>query len=72
VKFGWKERYIAEALRSFPYTLVNPGRRPAVVSDPADNRVLECAFAATADFLASGDRHYLRPFLSRPNSRASV
>jgi predicted nucleic acid-binding protein len=42
-KFGWKEREIAEALRSFPYTLVNAGRRRlAVVSDPADNRVLEC------------------------------
>jgi|SRR5581483_6413757 len=59
-KFGWKERDIAEALRSFSYTLVNPGRRRlAVVSDPADNRVLECAVAAKADFLASGDRHLL-------------
>jgi hypothetical protein len=27
-KFGWKERDIAEALRSFPYTVVNPRPPP--------------------------------------------
>jgi uncharacterized protein len=28
-------------------------------SDPADNRVLECAVAACVDFIISGDRHLL-------------
>lgn len=30
-----------------------------VVADPADDRVLECAVAAQADFLLSGDKHLL-------------
>lgn len=28
-------------------------------SDPADNRVLECAVAASVDFIISGDKHLL-------------
>ena len=28
-------------------------------SDPADNRVLECAIAASVDFIISGDKHLL-------------
>jgi len=30
-----------------------------IVSDPADNRVLECAVGAHADAIVSGDRHLL-------------
>ena len=30
-----------------------------VVADPADDRVLECAVAAQADFIVSGDKHLL-------------
>ena len=30
-----------------------------VVADPTDDRVLECAVAAQADFILSGDRHLL-------------
>jgi len=30
-----------------------------VEEDPADNRVLECALSANADFVVSGDRHLL-------------
>jgi predicted nucleic acid-binding protein len=31
-----------------------------VRADPADDRVLECAVAARADFIVSGDSHLLR------------
>lgn len=31
----------------------------AIVEDPADNRVLEAAAAASADIIVSGDRHLL-------------
>lgn len=30
-----------------------------VVADPSDDRVLECAVAAQADFILSGDKHLL-------------
>lgn len=30
-----------------------------VAADPADDRVLECAVAAQADFIVSGDKHLL-------------
>lgn len=32
----------------------------AVKEDPSDNRVLECALAAYADFIVSGDKHLLK------------
>jgi uncharacterized protein len=32
----------------------------AVADDPDDDRILECALAANADFIVSGDRHLLR------------
>jgi putative PIN family toxin of toxin-antitoxin system len=31
----------------------------AILDDPADNRILECALAARADAVVSGDRHLL-------------
>lgn len=42
-------------------TLVESGRRINIVKeDPADNRVLECAVAAGASAIVSGDHHLLR------------
>ena len=32
----------------------------AVPADPTDNRVIECAIAASADVIVSGDKHLLR------------
>lgn len=41
-------------------TVVDPSETVAVVSaDEPDNRVLECALVATADFIVSGDKHLL-------------
>jgi putative PIN family toxin of toxin-antitoxin system len=60
-KFRWDAIRIADALSGLPATLVIPTpRRPLhVVHDEADNRVLECAVAARASHLVSGDRELL-------------
>ncbi len=41
---------------------VTPSRRLAVTSDPDDNIFVECADAARADFLITGDRKYFPAF----------
>ena len=42
-------------------TVVNPDfELNAVLDDPDDNRVLECALAGQANCIVSGDRHLLR------------
>jgi len=62
-KFGWG----GERLDRYLPVLwglgerVTPRRRVnAVKEDPEDNRILECAFAAGADVIVSGDGHLLR------------
>ena len=43
-------------------TIIEPQRLPEVIEgDHADNRVLECAAAASADYLVTGDRLHLLP-----------
>ncbi len=40
---------------------VQPVQRVDVISaDPTDNRILECAVAAEADYIVTGDKHLLR------------
>ena len=59
-KFRWAEARIEDAIGSFPARLAPPARRRlSVVRDPTDNRVLECAVAARAHYLVTGDRHLL-------------
>jgi len=42
--------------------LVNPSEKVAIIeSHEEDNRILECAVAAEADYLVSGDRRHLIP-----------
>ena len=42
--------------------LVNPSETVAIIkSHEEDNRILECALAAEADYLVSGDRRHLIP-----------
>jgi putative PIN family toxin of toxin-antitoxin system len=38
---------------------VTPGARIAVIADEPDNRILECAVAAKAAYVVSGDKHLL-------------
>lgn len=68
-KFGWSAAILKEVLPVLwsmgelvvPRTVVR-----AVPDDPDDNRILECALAARAHFVVSGDRHLLdlRPYKS--------
>jgi len=40
--------------------LIEPEKKVNIIKkDPADNRILECAMAANADFIISGDHHLL-------------
>ena len=63
-KFDWAEERSAQALRALgdAATVVDPPRLPEVIEGHhADNRVLECAAAASADYLVTGDRRHLLP-----------
>ena len=62
-KFAWDVAHVAAALRvlgGFTW-LVAPERVIAAVpDDPDDDRILECAAAAGAHVVVSGDKHLLR------------
>ncbi|MGH7302340.1 MAG: putative toxin-antitoxin system toxin component, PIN family [Candidatus Rokuibacteriota bacterium] len=62
-KFGWSAPRIREATRAInDFTvLVHPTQPVNLVhEDEADNRILECALAARADTIITGDHHLLR------------
>jgi putative PIN family toxin of toxin-antitoxin system len=59
-KFKWPAARLREAIEGLPGEIVVPAGRPLhVVADETDNRILECALAAKADFLVTGDHHLL-------------
>ena len=63
-KFDWTEERSSQALRALgdAATVIEPLRLPEVIEgDHADNRILECAMEASADYLVTGDRRHLRP-----------
>ncbi len=63
-KFDWNGERSSQALRTLGSgaTVIEPLRFPEVVEGGhADNRVLECAAAAQADYLITGDRRHLLP-----------
>ena len=63
-KFGWDEERTIRAIRVIENaaTILDPPRLPEVVEGGhADNRVVECAVAASADYLVTGDRRHLLP-----------
>lgn len=63
-KFGWYEERSAEALRALGNagTVIYPRRLTEVIErGHADNRILECAVEASADYLVTGDRRHLLP-----------
>ena len=63
-KFDWTEERSSQALSALrnAASIIDPQRRPDVVpgSHP-DNRILECAAAARAQYLVTGDRKHLMP-----------
>ena len=63
-KFDWTEERSAQALRALGdgATVIEPRQLPEVIGGGhADNRILECAPAASADYLVTGDRRHLLP-----------
>ncbi len=63
-KFAWDEERSSQALRTLSNaaTVIYPRRLPEVVEGGhADNRILECAVEASADYLVTGDRRHLLP-----------
>lgn len=60
-KFGWSDERIAKLLRSVSETATVLKTEPHlhVLTDEADNRILECAVLAEADIVVSGDKHLL-------------
>ena len=61
-RLGWSDQEIAAFITHFSEqaVIVQPQTRVAVVvSDPADNKVLEAAIDGKADYVVSGDRHLL-------------
>lgn len=63
-KFDWDAERTSEALRTLgnAATVIYPRRLPEVIEGGhADNRILECAVEASADYLVTGDRRHLLP-----------
>ena len=54
-KFGWDEDRVTEARRTLTRAAT------VIEANEADNRILECAVEASADFLITGDRRHLLP-----------
>jgi len=60
-KFHQSEDDIRDALKLISRTtmILQPLEKVTVLRDLADNRILECALAAQADLVVSGDHHLL-------------
>lgn len=60
-KFLWEDDKITAALRHIGRAahIVKPAVKLKLLKDDPDNRILECAKEAKADFVVTGDRHLL-------------
>ncbi len=66
-KFRFTKRQAAERVNAIQRmaTLVEPTERVSLVSaKDDDNRILECALSARADYLVTGDKEHLLPLRS--------
>ena len=71
-KFDWTEERSSQAIRALRdgATIIEPPRLPDVFEDDhADNRILECAVEASADYLVTGDRRHLLPLEEHNGAR---
>ena len=61
-KFGWEKQKIDQIVTSISNLATVFKTTPwiEVVSDDPDNRILECAIKADANFLVTGDKHLLK------------
>jgi putative PIN family toxin of toxin-antitoxin system len=63
-KFDWDEERAAQVLQGIENaaTVIDPPRLPELIEGGhPDNRVLECALAASPDYLITSDRRHLLP-----------
>ncbi|OJI09319.1 putative toxin-antitoxin system toxin component, PIN family [candidate division WWE3 bacterium CG09_land_8_20_14_0_10_39_24] len=61
-KFLWNRTDVALAIKTISKTskVIVPQQKFNVVNeDPTDNKIIECAVAASASFIVTGDRHLL-------------
>jgi putative PIN family toxin of toxin-antitoxin system len=60
-KFGWEQDKITSLLKAIAKVAIVIKTKPRLhlLADEPDNRVLECAEAAGADFIVTGDKHLL-------------
>jgi putative PIN family toxin of toxin-antitoxin system len=61
-KFGWEKQKIAQLITSISNLATVFKTTPwlQVISDDLDNRILEYALKAAADFVVTGDKHLLK------------
>ena len=62
-KFRWSATQVREARSAISeFTVAVHPREPVslILEDEADNRILECALAAGADAIVTGDHHLLQ------------
>ena len=70
--FGWDEERTTQVLQAIENaaTVSAPPRLPELIAGGhADNRLLECAVAAGADYLITGDRRHLLPLGEHQGTR---
>ncbi len=60
-KFDWADDKVREAVQDIGQvaTVLRPRPTLHILDDEPDNRILECAVAAQAEFVVTGDRHLL-------------
>ena len=60
-KFQFSQEEIADAISVIDDAadVINPGIKLNVIKHKSDNRILECAVKAKADYIVSGDKHLL-------------
>ncbi|MFO0701652.1 MAG: putative toxin-antitoxin system toxin component, PIN family [Nitrospira sp.] len=63
-KFQWSELQVQDMvmeLRAMSQRILPTLHLSGIVQDDADHRILECAVAAQADYLITGDKRHLQP-----------
>ena len=71
-KFGWENERLAQALAVLEdaATIVDPQQPPDVIEKGhADNRIIECVTAVSADYLVTGDHRHLIPLAEHQGTR---
>jgi len=61
-KFNWPQERLRKVLKTFDeyiYTVYPATSLQVIKDDPSDDRILECAVAAGADFIVTGDEKHL-------------